>query len=104
MKTRNIQTVIDSDIVASVEIQGLAVLQVRCLRAGDRFTRYIVVDSLEVQQEPFSVQIFAEAQFNSQRQKFSFSAPELPTLVAARIKDTILSHVPILNKSNFLLA
>ncbi|NRB23137.1 hypothetical protein [Shewanella sp.] len=104
MKTRNIQTVIDSDVVASVGIQGLADLQVRCLRAGDRFTRYIVVDSLEVKREPFSVQIFAEAQFNSQRQKFSFSAPELPSAVAERVKEAILSHIPILNKSNLLMA
>ncbi|MCL1076495.1 hypothetical protein [Shewanella dokdonensis] len=102
MKTRNIQTVIDSDLVANVvpEAQGFGELQVRCLSKGDKFIRYIVVDSAEVEQKPFAVRILAEAQFNNQREKFSFSAPELSIAMASRVKDTILTHLPVLNQQH----
>lgn len=100
MKTRNIQTVIESDLVANVapDTQGLGELQVRCLSKGNNFIRYIVVDSAEVEKQMFSVRILAEAQFNNQREKFSFSAQKLSTTTALKVKNTILSHLPVLSQ------
>ena len=105
MKTRNIQTVVDSDLVSVVsEIQGCSELQVRCLSYNSRTVRYIVVDSAEVKQESFSVRILAEGQFNHQRQKFSFSAPDLTISMADIVKDAMLSYQTSQNNRFCLMA
>ncbi|MCH1924160.1 hypothetical protein L9G74_06395 [Shewanella sp. C32] len=94
MKTRNRLTILESDIIATVDDvkEGLGELQVRCLNHGPQRVRYMVISAKELEKKLFSVQILAEAQFNYQQQKLAFIPMGLSTATALKV-ESIIKHL-----------
>ncbi len=93
IKTRNIKTVVDSEVIACIGV-GEREFQIRLLSSSsDRYIRYIVVKTMDVQREYYAVPIHGEVRFNRRRCRLSSNIRYLSTESASQVRNLVVQHI-----------